>query len=175
MPFTEQRRHINCKICVHAIINYAKLHFFIETAVEDSTRICLPLTWILWFQAKAQTKAECDKLLEESAKELAVLRQRLPEEEAKARSATQLKEELESVRSDLANRASTIDRLGRSQLSLEDLLVMQISGCVTPVQPGSHNQDCKAFYFVKLHPHDTCFHPILNLWQRKLWRTRRRS
>ena len=51
--------------------------------------------------------------MEENAKELAVLRQRLPEEEARAQSAVQLKEELESVRADLASRASTIDRLGR--------------------------------------------------------------
>ena len=74
-------------------------------------------------QAKAQAKAECDKFVEENAKELAVLRQRLPEEEARARSASQLKEELESVRSDLANRASTIDRLGRSNLFLGNLFV----------------------------------------------------
>ena len=68
----------------------------------------------LWLQAKAQAKAEFDKFVEENAKELAALRQRVPEEAARAANAAQLKEELESVRADLASRASTIDRLGRS-------------------------------------------------------------
>ena len=70
------------------------------------------LTSETW-QAGAQAKAECDQLLESKERQLVLLRKEVAEKDTFFEKRLQEKEEeVDSVRSSLANRGSTIDRLG---------------------------------------------------------------